>query len=87
MGLWKERQGQTFPAAQWLGVRLPAQGTWILSLDREESTCHLETGSTCSTTAESWRPGPCSTAREVTAARSSCTTRQGVAVKTQHSQK
>ena len=26
--------------AQWLGVRLPVQGTWVRALVREDPTCH-----------------------------------------------
>ena len=25
---------------QWMGIHLPAQGTWVQSLLREDSTCH-----------------------------------------------
>ena len=33
--------------AQWLGTRLPMQGTWVRALVREDPTCHRATKPVC----------------------------------------
>ena len=37
--LFKRRKDWVSLVAQWLGVHLPMQGTWVQALVREEPTC------------------------------------------------
>ena len=36
----KTKLYRTSLVAQWMGIHLPGQGTWVQSLLREDSTCH-----------------------------------------------
>ena len=37
----------TFLVVQWLGIRLPMQGTWVQALVQEDPTCHGATKPVC----------------------------------------
>ena len=39
MRIRSKKRGEDFPVLPWIRICLPMQGTWVLSLVQEESTC------------------------------------------------